>query len=91
MSRFGRVPPSAGSDVTDRKACFLSLLAQAAVWLLELGVSRTFLDKLRPQLLRSWILSSARDIDGGPQGSWGVEREAWSVRGKWSWDEVGQG
>src|SRR5271166_3430903 len=29
MSRFGRVPPSAGRDVIDRKACFLSLLAQA--------------------------------------------------------------
>src|SRR5271157_2007823 len=31
MSRLGRVPPSAGRDVVDRKACFLSLLAQAAV------------------------------------------------------------
>src|SRR5208337_2822721 len=49
MSRLGRVPPSAGSDVTDRKACFLSLLAQAAVWLFELRVSRTFLDRLRPR------------------------------------------
>ena len=29
MSRFGRVPPSAGRDVIDRKACFLCLLAQA--------------------------------------------------------------
>ena len=49
MSRLGRVPPSAGRDVVDRKACFLSLLAQAAVWLLELRVARTFLDKLRPR------------------------------------------
>src|SRR5271157_851419 len=31
MSRLGRVPPSAGRDVVDRKACFLSLPAQAAV------------------------------------------------------------
>jgi hypothetical protein len=138
MSRLGRVTPSAGRDVIDRKACFLFLLAQAAVlasvpgpacdletcpsvsrtagsgdprrtksfslggvdgplnssilglfftsrgpsfsghgyptqraantscprsdrfWLLELRVSRTFLDKLRPQLLRAWIPSSAR-------------------------------
>src|SRR5271157_2990026 len=58
MSRLGRVPPSAGRDVVDRKACFLSLLAQAAVWLLELRVSRTFLDNLRPQLLRPWIRNS---------------------------------
>src|SRR5271166_4269963 len=42
MSRFGRVPPSAGRDVIDRKACFLSLLAQAAVWLRELRVSQHF-------------------------------------------------
>src|SRR5271157_3227410 len=31
MTWLGRVPPSAGRDVVDRKACFLSLLAQAAV------------------------------------------------------------
>src|SRR5271165_6152100 len=42
MSRFGRVRPSAGRHVIDRKACFLSLLAQAAVWLLELRVSQHF-------------------------------------------------
>src|SRR5208337_2952763 len=60
MSRLGRVPPSAGRDVIDRKASFLSLLAQATVWLLELRVSRTFLDQLRPQLLRPWIPSSTR-------------------------------
>ena len=42
MSRFGRVTPSDGRDVIDRKACFLSLLAQAAVWLLELRVSQHF-------------------------------------------------
>src|SRR5271166_2423504 len=42
MSRLGRVRPSAGRDVIDRKACFLSLLAQAAVWLLELRVSQHF-------------------------------------------------
>src|SRR5271157_6195771 len=42
MSRLGRVTPSAGRDVIDRKACFLSLLAQATVWLLELGVSQHF-------------------------------------------------
>ncbi len=47
MSRLGRVPPSAGRDAIDRKARFLSLLAQAAVWLLELRVSRTLLDNLR--------------------------------------------
>src|SRR5208283_6169952 len=47
MRRLGRVTPSAGRDVIDRKACYLSLLAQAAVWLPELRVSRTFLDILR--------------------------------------------
>src|SRR5271157_4875886 len=31
MMRLGRVTPSAGLDAIDRKACFLSLLAQAAV------------------------------------------------------------
>ncbi len=35
MSRLGCVTPSAGRDVIDRRLCFLSLLAQAAVWLLE--------------------------------------------------------
>src|SRR5208337_323828 len=49
MSRLGCVTLSEGLDVTDRKACFLSLLAQAAVWLLELRVARTFLDQLRPR------------------------------------------
>ena len=58
MSRLGRVTPSAGRDVIDRKPCFLSLLAQAAVWLRELRVSRTFLDKLQPQLLSPWIHNS---------------------------------
>src|SRR5271166_1178974 len=50
MSRLGRVTPSAGRDVIDRKTCYLSLLAQAAVWLLELRVSQhfsTFLSILR--------------------------------------------
>src|SRR5271166_4063613 len=47
MSRFGCVTPSEGFDVTDRKACFLSLLAQAPVWLLELRVSQHSLDYLR--------------------------------------------
>src|SRR5271157_5615771 len=42
MSRLGRVTPSEGLDVTDREACFLSLLAQAPVWLLELRVSQHF-------------------------------------------------
>jgi len=42
MSRFGSVTPSEGLDVTDRKACFLSLLAQAPVWLIELRVSQHF-------------------------------------------------
>jgi len=42
MSRLGRVPPSAGRDVIDRKARYLSLLAQAAVWLRELRVSQHF-------------------------------------------------
>src|SRR5271157_4697176 len=60
MSRLGRVPPSFGRDVIDRRACFLSLLAQAAVWLLELRVSRTFLDKLRPSFFRPWIPNSTR-------------------------------
>jgi hypothetical protein len=60
MSQLGRVTPSAGCDVIDRKACFLSLLAQATVWLLELRVSRTFLDKLRPRLFRPWIPNSRR-------------------------------
>src|SRR5271157_2963842 len=47
MSWLGRVPPSAGRVVINRKACYLSLLAQAAVWLLELRVSHTFLYILR--------------------------------------------
>jgi len=38
MSRLGCVTLSEGLDVTDRKACFLSLLAQAAVRLRELRV-----------------------------------------------------
>src|SRR5271166_774535 len=42
MSRFCCVTPSEGLDVTDRKACFLSLLAQAPVWLRELRVSQHF-------------------------------------------------
>jgi len=49
MSRLGRVTPRAGLDVTDRRACFLSHLAQAAVWLLELRVSQTLLHQLRPR------------------------------------------
>src|SRR5271157_600910 len=51
MSRLGRVPPSAGRVVIDRKACHLSLLDQVAVWLLELRVSHTFLYNL-------WIICS---------------------------------
>ena len=47
MNRFGRVTPSAGRDVIDRRASFPSLLARAVVWLLELHVSRTILDQLR--------------------------------------------
>jgi|SRR5208337_3155966 len=31
MSQLGRVTPSVGRDVIDRKACFLTLPAQAAV------------------------------------------------------------
>src|SRR5208337_2441985 len=65
MSRFGCVTPSEGLDVTDRKACFLSLLAQAPVWLLELRVSQHF----TVHLFRPWIPSSARDIDGEPRRS----------------------
>ena len=42
MSRLGRVPPNAGRVVIDRKACYMSLLAQAAVWLYELRVSQHF-------------------------------------------------
>src|SRR5271166_241447 len=42
MNRLGRVPPCAGRVVIDRKACYLSLLARAAVWLRELRVSRHF-------------------------------------------------
>jgi hypothetical protein len=38
ISQLGRVPPSAGHGVIDRQACYLSLLAQAAVWLRELRV-----------------------------------------------------
>ena len=49
--------------VIDRKACFLSLMAQAAVWLRELRVSQHF----TAHLFRPWIPSSARDIDGGPR------------------------
>jgi hypothetical protein len=47
MNRFGRVTPSAGRDVIDRRASFPSLLARAVVWLLELHVSRTILDQFR--------------------------------------------
>ena len=47
MSRLGRDTPSAERDVIDRRACFLSLLAQAAVWLFALRVSQTFLYILR--------------------------------------------
>src|SRR5208337_5656826 len=36
-------------------------------WLLELRVSRTFLDRLRPQLSGLWIPNSARGIDSGPR------------------------
>src|SRR5208282_2850789 len=41
-------------------------------WLLELPVSRTFLDQLLPQLIKPRIPSSARGIDGGPnnRGAW---------------------
>jgi hypothetical protein len=46
MIRLGRATPSAGRDVIDRKACFLSLVAQAAVRLLELRVFQTFPDNL---------------------------------------------
>jgi hypothetical protein len=42
MIWLGRVTPSDWLDVIDRKACFLSLLAQVAVWLLELRVSQHF-------------------------------------------------
>jgi len=37
MSRLGRVPPTDERDVCDRKASFLSLLAQAAVLELNPG------------------------------------------------------
>src|SRR5271157_1669862 len=169
MCRLGRVPPSAGRVVIDRKACYLSLLAQAAVWPLQLRISRTFLNKLRPQLsghgypaqraantsrpcsdrfwllelrvsrtfldnlrlicsghgyptqcaantrcprsgrfwllelrvsqtflghlrlqlLRPWIPSSARGIDGGPRRLWGVERGALSPLLRLHWPPVG--
>ena len=42
MSRLGRVLLSAGRVVIDRKARYLSLLAQAAAWLRELRVSQHF-------------------------------------------------
>src|SRR5271157_1264907 len=80
MGRLGRVTPSAGRDVIDRKACYLSLLAQAAVWLLELGVSRTFLDNLR--LICSVHGYPARRAASTANPN---DRGAWSVRRKWSW------
>ncbi len=67
MSRLSRVPPSAGRVVIDGKARFLSLLAQAAVWLRELRVSRTFLDRLRPRLFRPLIPNSRRCLHFCPR------------------------
>src|SRR5271166_2648415 len=83
MSRLGRVTPSAGRDVIDRKTCYLSLLAQAAVWLLELRVSQHFSTFL-------YILRLICSVHGYPARRAAStanpnDRGAWSVRGKWSW------
>ena len=53
-------------------------------WLLELRVSRTFLDQLRPQLSGHGYPARRRQ-DGGPQRAWGVGRgagEQWPVKPK---------
>src|SRR5271157_5245880 len=55
------------ADVGATKLVAPSTLRSDRFWLLELRVSRTFLDRLRPQLFRPWIPSSARDTDGGPR------------------------
>ena len=79
MSRLGRVTPSAGRDVIDRKACFLSLLAQAAVWLLELRVSQHFSTFYGSSVQAMDTQLNARHRRGTPtsvvRGAWGVVRE----------------
>ncbi len=58
-------------------------------WLLELRVSRTFLDQLRPQLLRPWIPNSARHRRWTPMIQRGRARRtisAGSWFGQWSPD-----
>ena len=55
-------PPSNGWGMDTQLYALptLPVLARGRFWLLELRVSRTFLDKLRPQLLRPWIPNSKR-------------------------------
>jgi len=67
MSRLGRVTASAGREVIDSEACFLSLLAQAAVWLLELRVFPDISRQFAVHLFRPWTPGSAHGIDGGPR------------------------
>jgi len=73
-------PSFSGHGYPNQRAANTSCPRSGRFWLLELRVSRTFLDQLRPQLLRPWIPSSARGIDGGPRRLWGVGSGAWSVK-----------
>ncbi len=60
-------PSFSGHGYATQRAANTSRPRSDRFWLLELRVSRTFLDQLRPQLLRPWIQSSARGSDGGPR------------------------
>src|SRR5208337_513290 len=60
-------PSFSGHGYPNQRAANTSCPRSGRFWLLELRVSRTFLDQLRPQLLRPSTPSSARGIDGGPR------------------------
>ena len=66
-----------------RKACFLSLLAQAAVWLLELRVSQHFSTFYGPSVQAMDTQLGGRHRRRTPAN---VERGAWGVgrNGRWS-------
>ena len=48
-----------------QRAANTSCPRSGCFWLLELRVSRTFLDRLRPQLFRPWIPNPTRRVDDG--------------------------
>src|SRR5271157_5870765 len=62
-----RVPLNQGGPPCSSPAWPRMATGSDRFWLFELRVSRTFLDKLRPQLFRPWIPSSARGKGGGPR------------------------